>query len=234
MMIIAAKNIKIKLVLFAMLFAILGGLAAGTGIVYKMSSIDASYDKIKTKTVIIDPGHGGIDGGTSAADGTLEKDINLKISLYLKGILENYGAITLMTRDGDYDLSTPNALYRKKSDFDNRIDLINNSGADLYISIHLNYLNDTKYYGPQVFYLNKNIYLANIMQNTLNKSLNGSRKIKKIPSDTYMYSKLKISGILIECGFLSNANERNKLITDKYQQKVAFEIANGIIKYYNS
>ena len=139
-----------------------------------------------------------------------------------------------MTRDGDYDLSTPNALYRKKSDFDNRIDLINNSGADLYISIHLNYLNDTKYYGPQVFYLNKNIYLANIMQNTLNDSLNGTRKIKKIPSDTYMYSKLKISGILIECGFLSNANERNKLITDKYQQKVAFEIANGIIKYYNS
>ena len=110
-----------------------------------------------------------------------------------------------MTRDGDYDLSTPNALYRKKSDFDNRIDLINNSGADLYISIHLNYLNDTKYYGPQVFYLNKNIYLANIMQNTLNES-----------------------------GFLSNANERNKLITDKYQQKVAFEIANGIVKYYNS
>lgn len=196
-----------------------------------VSSKDNLY--LLGKYIVIDPGHGYLDPGTIYED-IYEKDINLKISLYLKKILENYGAITLMTRDGDYDLSTPNALYRKKSDFDNRIDLINNSEADLYISIHLNYLNDTKYYGPQVFYLNKNIYLANIMQNTLNKSLNGTRKIKKIPSDTYMYSKLKISGILIECGFLSNANERNKLITDKYQQKVAFEIANGIVKYYNS
>ncbi|MGN1379173.1 MAG: N-acetylmuramoyl-L-alanine amidase [Bacilli bacterium] len=185
------------------------------------------------KYIVIDPGHGYLDPGTIYED-IYEKDINLKISLYLKDILEKNGAVTIMTRDGDYDLSSPNALYRKKSDFDNRINLINNSGADIYISIHLNYLNDSNYFGPQVFYLNKNIYLASAVQETLNKGLNGSRKIKKIPSDIYMYTKLNIPGILIECGFLSNDDERNKLITNEYQQKVAFEIVNGIVNYYNS
>ena len=196
-----------------------------------VSSKDNLY--LLGKYIVIDPGHGYLDPGT-VYEKIYEKEINLKISLYLKDILEKYGAITLMTREGDYDLSTPNALYRKKSDFDNRINLINNSGADLYISIHLNYLNDSNYYGPQVFYLNKNIFLASTMQQALNKGLNGSRKIKKIPSDTYMYTKLNIPGILIECGFLSNESERNKLITDKYQQKIALEIVNGIVKYYNS
>lgn len=138
-----------------------------------------------------------------------------------------------MTRDGDYDLSTPNAIYRKKSDFDNRINLINNSKADIYLSIHLNYLSDFKYYGPQVFYNGKNIYFANIMQDILNKGLNSNRKIKTIPKDTYMYSKLKVNGLLIECGFLSNYEDRQKLITNEYQKKVANLISNGIIKYFS-
>ena len=162
-----------------------------------------------------------------------EKDINLNISLYLKEKLESNGATVYMTRDGDYDLSTPNAIYRKKSDFDNRINLINNSNADIYLSIHLNYLSDFKYYGPQVFYNGKNIYFANIMQDVLNKGLNSNRKIKTIPKDTYMYSKLKVNGLLIECGFLSNYEDRQKLITNEYQKKVANLISNGVIKYFS-
>ena len=162
-----------------------------------------------------------------------EKDINLNISLYLKEKLESNGATVYMTRDGDYDLSTPNAIYRKKSDFDNRINLINNSNADIYLSIHLNYLSDFKYYGPQVFYNGKNIYFANIMQDVLNKGLNSNRKIKTIPKDTYMYSRLKVNGLLIECGFLSNYEDRQKLITNEYQKKVANLISNGVIKYFS-
>ena len=112
------------------------------------------------RIIVIDPGHGFLDPGTSY-ENIYEKDINLNISLYLKEKLESNGATVYMTRDGDYDLSTPNAIYRKKSDFDNRINLINNSKADIYLSIHLNYLSDFKYYGPQVFYNGKNIYFAN-------------------------------------------------------------------------
>lgn len=184
------------------------------------------------RIIVIDPGHGFLDPGTSY-ENIYEKDINLNISLYLKEKLESNGATVYMTRDGDYDLSTPNAIYRKKSDFDNRINLINNSKADIYLSIHLNYLSDFKYYGPQVFYNGKNIYFANIMQDVLNKGLNSNRKIKTIPKDTYMYSRLKVSGLLIECGFLSNYEDRQKLITNEYQKKVANLISNGVIKYFS-
>ncbi len=126
----------------------------------------------------------------------------------------------------------PNASYRKKSDFDNRIKKINESKADLYLSIHLNYLSNSSYYGPQVFYDKENEKLAEKIQSAMNERLKGNREIKKIPSDTYMYDKLEIKGVLIECGFLSNGQERNLLITEEYQQKVADSISLGIIKYF--
>ncbi len=137
-----------------------------------------------------------------------------------------------MTRDGDYDLSTPNATYRKKSDFDNRIKMINGSDADIYLSIHLNYLSDARYKGPQVFYENDNELLATKIQQAMNEDLNGEREIKTIPAKTYMYSKLKVPGVLIECGFLSNGDERRLLVTKEYQQKVALSIAKGVLAYF--
>lgn len=140
-----------------------------------------------------------------------------------------------MTRNGNYDLSSPNIYNRKRSDFDNRIKLINNSNADLYLSIHLNYLSDSSYYGPQVFYNEKsenNKLLAESIQKHLNEQVKTKREIKKIPSHTYMYSKLIVDGVLIECGFLSNYNEKMKLKTDEYQEKIAQYITEAIIKYY--
>ena len=184
------------------------------------------------KTIIIDPGHGGKDPGTSS-DTIYEKDINLAISKYLEIELATSGATVILTRDDDYDLSLPNARWRKKSDFDNRINLINNSKADIYLSIHLNYLTNTSYSGPQVFYeKEENMNLATIIQNTLNNSLKTTREIKPIPSKTYMYDKLTIPGVLIECGFLSNYEEKNKLITEEYQQKLATIIKDALIKYF--
>lgn len=185
----------------------------------------------KTYTVVIDPGHGGVDPGT-VIYGINEKDINLKISLYLADILNNKNNV-LMTRNDDYDLGKPNATYRKKSDFDNRILYINNSNADFYISIHQNHLNDNKYYGPQVFYTASNKKYAEIMQTELNKINNTNRKIKPIPSNVYMYRKLKVPGLLIECGFMSNDMERNNLIDYKYQKKIAEAISNGLTKIQN-
>ena len=198
--------------------------------VFLIDKINANSFPLIGKVIIIDAGHGKQDPGTSAA-GILEKDINLAISLFLEQELSRKGAIVLMTRTGDYDLSSPNAFWRKKSDFDNRIRLINNSNVDLYVSIHLNYLVQTKYSGPQVFYNNKNEKnkeIATIIQNILNEELKKNRQIKKIPNDTYMYRKLIPPGILIECGFLSNYSERNKLKTSEYQRKLAKLIALGI------
>ncbi len=136
-----------------------------------------------------------------------------------------------MTRDGDYDLGTPNANRRKKSDFDHRIKIINSSNANYYLSIHLNYLTDSNYSGPQVFYneensLNKDLALK--VQQYLNQNLENKREIKKIPSSTYMYSRLKIPGILIECGFLSNPNERKKLLTDEYLNQFSQILADAL------
>lgn len=183
------------------------------------------------KTIILDAGHGLEDPGTSYGN-IYEKDINLKIVLKLQDYLGSLGALVILTRDDDYDLSSPKTHYRKKSDFDNRIKLINENNADLYISIHLNYLNNANYYGPQVFYIEENKELAEIIQNTMNNDLKSSRKIKKIPSNTYMYRKLKTKGVLIECGFLSNKKERELLIQNDYQEKVAKSIVKGIVNYF--
>lgn len=191
----------------------------------------AKDNNLVGKTIVIDPGHGNKDPGTTYGE-IYEKNINLEISLKLKEVLEKSGAKVIMTRDGDYDLAYPNASYRKKSDFDNRIKLINESSADLYISIHLNYLTDTSYFGPQVFYDKDNEKLANILQQELNKKIKSNRKIKKIPSKTYMYDKLNIPGVLIECGFLSNTVEREKLLNSEYQKNIAISIKNAIEKYF--
>lgn len=184
------------------------------------------------KVIVVDAGHGAEDPGTMYGD-IYEKDINLKISLALEKVLTKYGASVILTREGDYDLSTPNTNHRKKSDFDNRIKLINESKADLYLSIHLNYLTSSAYKGAQVFYNNDNEALALVMQEYLNKELQANREVKKIPASTYMYNKLKIKGLLIECGFLSNASERNLLQNSKYQEKVAKSIADALVKYYS-
>lgn len=187
--------------------------------------------KLLNKTIVIDSGHGGKDGG-SVVDDVLEKNINLQIALKLKEKLIKSGANVIMTRDGDFDLSSPNANRRKKSDFDNRISLINNAGADLYISIHLNYLSDSRYSGAQVFYTKGNEYLAEIMQESLASYLKTKMPAKKLSDTIYMYKKLKVPGILIECGFLSNENERDLLISGKYQEQIALAIIKGIISYY--
>ncbi len=177
--------------------------------------------------VILDPGHGGVDPGT-VIDDIKEKDINLKIALKVKEKLEHKNITVLLTRDGDYDLASPEVNRRKKSDFDHRIRRINESGANYYISIHLNYLENKSYFGPQVFYTKENKDLAIQMQNDFNKTLNVNREAKKIPNTIYMYSKLKVPGVLIECGFLSNYEERKKLLDDNYIDNLASIIANNL------
>ena len=185
------------------------------------------------KVIYLDPGHGGKDPGTVYKN-IYEKDINLEICLKLQKVLESEGAIVYLTRYGDYDLSKNN-YSRKKSDLNNRAKIINESGADIYISIHLNSISSSTWSGAQVFYDDvnkKNIEIANLFQEQLRKDLKTTRKVKEI-STMLMNRKISIPGILIEAGFLSNSNDRYLLRQDDYQYKICNSIREGLIKYFN-
>ena len=216
------RLIKLTLLLLLFLIIIIS--------IFNVSASNLTFPLLG-KTIYLDAGHGGVDNGATV-NNVKEKDLNLQIVYKLKETLTSAGATVLLTRKDDNDISNPNALYRKKSDFDNRIKLINNSNADLYISIHQNIYQNKKYSGPQVFYVKDNQKLAEIIQNTLNKYLNTKRKVKTI-NNTYMYKLLNKKGILIECGFISNDNERYKLKTEEYQLKLSKIITEGIITYYS-
>lgn len=187
---------------------------------------------LQGKVVAIDSGHGGLDPGSLYND-IYEKDITLSIGKYLENYLSEMGATVIMTRTSDNDLSNGARNHRKKADFDERIKIINQNIVDMYVSIHLNYLTDTRYYGAQVFYNKDNENLAKSIQEYLNKNTDTNREIKKIPTSTYMYDKLTTKGVLVECGFLSNAMERSKLVTKEYQIKFAKVLAEAISHYYS-
>ena len=184
------------------------------------------------KCIYLDPGHGGKDPGATYG-GIKEEDINLSIALKLKENLESKGAVVYLTRTGDYDLAPKGNKERKRADLYRRSVLINNSGCDLYLSLHLNATKSTSWYGAQVFYddINEeNIELAKILQRQLKKDLKTNRKIKEV-KDGYLYRRVKVPGVLIEMGFLSNPGERNKLKKDNYQKLVSSSISKGIETY---
>ncbi|MBP3461594.1 MAG: N-acetylmuramoyl-L-alanine amidase [Bacilli bacterium] len=186
------------------------------------------------KVIYLDSGHGGVDSG-AVYKNIYEKDINLSISLKLQKELEKKGAIVYQTRYGDYDLSVPNTINRKRSDLSRRSNIINESKADLFISIHLNAEESGLWRGPQVFYNtnnDNNEKIAKIIQKELNKDLKGDRKYKN-DNNLYLQKRLKIPGVLIEVGFLSNNNDRYLLKQENYQKKVAISITKGIVNYFN-
>ncbi len=200
-----------------------------TASVVKSHELDS---RLVGKVIVLDAGHGGKDRGTNV-DNVYESDINLSLVIKLKNRLNKHGVDVILTRDDDYDLSSPNVSRRKKSDFDNRIKLINMSGADMYLSLHMNYLNDSRYYGAQVFYTEGNEEFAKVMQEEMISKLKSPMKEKKLSNSIYMYKQLNVPGVLIECGFLSNDKERSRLVTDEYQERVVDAIISGLFKYYD-
>ncbi len=186
--------------------------------------------------IIIDSGHGGKDPGKVGAKGSLEKDINLKIALYLKEILENQKLQVIMTREEDKDLSTTSTNF-KIFDMKERISLIQESNADLVVSIHQNSYSDPKVYGAQCFYYTdseEGKELASIIQKQIITSTNQT-KIREIKSnaDYYLLKHSPLPTVIVECGFLSNPKEENLLLTEEYQRKIAWAIHLGILQYLN-
>lgn len=185
------------------------------------------------KVIYIDPGHGGVDPG-AVYKNIKESDLTLSISKKIATDLEKTGAIIYLTRDDDYDLASPKASRRKLSDLSNRTKLINESGCDLFISIHLNAERTGLWHGAQIFYSDSNknnSVLAEYVQERLKKDKISERKISKIEEDVYMYKNINSLGVLIEVGFLSNYNDRTNLLDDEYQNLLSKSIINGIIEY---
>ncbi len=192
-----------------------------------------SLGKENSEDVIyIDPGHGGIDGGCEAYDGTKEKDINLQISLALRDELETMGYVVKVTRAGDYDLANKSSTNHKRDDLDKRCELLNKS--NLFVSIHTNEYTDSNTKGAQVFYYgSKNKQLAANIQNVLKEMIGTSRQELEI-KEKYLLINTKTQGCIVEVGFLSNKDELQLLKNSEYQRKIANAIAIGIVSYLNN
>lgn len=181
-------------------------------------------------TVIIDPGHGGIDGG-AFCEGIKESDINLNIALKIKDVFKEMGISTLMTRESDISLCEER--YHKKDDLIGRVNIINNTNACFYLSIHLNIFKQTNVRGLEILYNDKNESSFTLASNIYNSYLGQFKFGRGIVKnrDLYLLANTNIPGCLIECGFLSNNDDRKLLISDNYQLELARIIVDGSIKY---
>ncbi|PPA68639.1 N-acetylmuramoyl-L-alanine amidase CwlD [Jeotgalibacillus proteolyticus] len=190
------------------------------------------------KVIVIDPGHGGADGGASY-ETILEKNLTLTISRQLQAYLEEQGAIVKLTREKDMDLAdeaTKGYRNRKREDLKHRLDLLNDKDNDLFISIHLNAIPQTQWSGAQTFYTNyhdDNERIARFVQHELVRHLPKNDRRAKPIDGIYVLSHAKTPGILVEAGFLSNPEERYWLLQDEYQQSVAASIYLGILRHYS-
>lgn len=202
-----------------------------------ISYVDAKTNNIPLlgKVIYLDPGHGGFDPGAVYKD-LNEADINLEIAKKTQKVLEQMGAIVYLTRYGDYDLSVPNTINRKRSDLSRRGNIINRSKCDLYLSIHLNADVSTTWRGAQMFYddiNSKNEVIADIFQKHFKNNFNTKREYKK-KETLYLSKRVEQPGILIEAGFITNPNERYMLTKKDYQQRIANTILNATLDYFKN
>ena len=188
----------------------------------------------KQQTILIDPGHGGSDPGKVGSGSILEKDINLSLSLQLQQILEKEKFKVYLTRDGDYNLASSTSNV-KISDLKNRKQQIFDLGPAAVISIHQNSYPSGEVSGAQVFYYqgaSDSKPLADSIQSALIKGLDPSnRRQAKSNADYYLLRDNPYPTVIVECGFLSNAEELKKLQSKTYQKKAAKCIRDGLKKY---
>ncbi|MBQ2989115.1 MAG: N-acetylmuramoyl-L-alanine amidase [Clostridia bacterium] len=190
-------------------------------------------------TVVIDPGHGGRDGGALGEDGTREKDLNLAVALKLKAILESADLRVVMTRETDIELASPDSPHKKADDLKARLQLAQNQKNAIFVSIHMNQFPIEKYRGLQVYYSEnhkESLTLAQTVQNKASEVLRNTedRKIKPAGDSIYLMSHLQIPAVLVECGFLSNREERELLKNEAYQKKLALSLSAAILEYIAS
>ena len=222
-----AKFTVISLIMAAAV--ILGGGAVG-----KSAVSDSVSDK--NIVVVIDAGHGGQDGGAVADDGTLEKDLNLSLATSLGKILREMGADVVLTRDEDIMYADNDSSHKKLDDLTHRIKTAEDAGNCIFISIHMNKFPVPKYSGAQVYYpanVPGSEELAQSVQSAIKEYLQSEndRTIKKSGDNIYILTKLSCPAVLVECGFMSNPEELEKLKSEEYRNKIALIIAKAAIEY---
>ena len=208
--------------------------SAFSNIAVHTSSDESSYTK---PYIIIDAGHGGEDGGAEV-DGILEKDINLNISNKLADLLRLCGYYVTEIRDSDisvYDEDSDTLRDKKVSDLKNRVERFNSDSDNIVISIHQNKFDNSAYSGAQIFYSVNNensVILAEAVRNSIVQLIqnDNTRELKK-GSDIYILDNAEVPAIIVECGFLSNPDERSKLLDENYQSEMAYSIAMGVLEY---
>ena len=205
--------------------------------VWEPSVVSASISLDEEPVLIIDAGHGGVDGGASAASGHKESDINLSVSLKLAHVLAFCGKAPVLTRTEDVSLHDENCttIHEKKvSDLNNRIELIKEHHNALLISVHQNYFTDPRYKGFQVFYSvgDSSRQWAERTQELMRQALSpdNGRKARLLSDDVYLFRHIECPSILVECGFLSNGEETALLLNDGYQKKLAVALAVSCMK----
>ncbi|MBE6823327.1 MAG: N-acetylmuramoyl-L-alanine amidase [Ruminococcaceae bacterium] len=190
-------------------------------------------------TIVIDPGHGGEDGGASGKNTMLEKDVNLAVATNLQKLFEASGYHVVMTRTTDVSINDEGLgtiRERKVSDLHNRLKLLESQGDCIFISVHQNYFEQSQYYGTQVFYSTKNPASKEIAESIKSRVVSllqpeNKRETKPADRSIYLLWNAKVPAVLVECGFLSNPPEAAKLKDPAYQQKMAFAIYCGMQDY---
>lgn len=212
----------LKSIIITLLFFLLG-----------TTGVNALENNENSYKILIDPGHGGYDGGTKSKNGTLEKDINLQISLKLKDILKNKGYNVSMTREDDIALAN-----KKIEDLNLRCKMKKETDCDIFISIHQNAFKTGNTKGLQVWYSNneKSKNLAESIQLSVKEQLqNNNNRVAKNAKNDYKILRDGYDGgsIIVECGFLSNYEDEQNLKNDEYQNKLVEAITIGIEKYFS-
>lgn len=218
------KTITIIVIVFLML-----------GMIFIKEYTGVFQTNVTRGKIVIDAGHGGFDPGKVGIQGTLEKDINLKIALKLKEVLEKEHYQVIMTRTTDCGLYEETDSNKKRTDLYHRVQMINESGAVMAVSIHQNSFSQSSSKGAQVFYYSNSEegkQLANIMQEAIKQNIgDGNHRLAKENDSYYLLKKTNCPLVIVECGFLSNAEEETLLLTEEYQQKMAEAIGKGLIEY---
>ena len=200
------------------------------------TAVSAAAEALRT-TIVIDAGHGGEDGGAVSPDGVRESALNLEIAMRLNDMLHLIGYETQMIRTADVSIHSSDAgsiSEKKISDLKNRVQIVNAAGEALLVSIHQNMFQEAKYDGMQVFYAQTggSKMLAESVQALVSAALDpGNRRAAKPAESVYLMNEIRCTGILVECGFLSNPAECRKLQTPEYQKQIVLVLADGLQDY---
>ncbi len=229
---------KLSVVVFSALLIA----SCAAGVHYGTLSVATANIVSQRKTIIVDAGHGDVDGGTQSADGVLEKDINLSVANKIGSMLSIMGYNVVYTRQTDiipYASECTTIRQKKVWDTHNRMSIIEKYPDGLFLSIHQNYFTDSRYSGAQVFYSQNNPeskLLAESIQRSISDSLQAEndRQVKKVGTEIYLLYHAKIPAVMVECGFLSNVNEAALLKDNAYQAKMALSIVKGLSEYFNN